>query len=358
MTGRPTRPGAKGNRSAGSTGYSMLRLSTSQRWLLWIAILALVPLLMLFKDRSRRPYFNWVFPPQAYNGWTNAILIRNGEAQVLVVLAIGRVMQFGLNTGEGVFWENRNLNGQSSSWEAKEWMNFGGDKTWPAPESDWSKFTKRDGWRPPPAFDCLPVEAQVENTDVILVSPVDPFYGIRTRRRIHLDEKDKPIMTIATTYEKVSGAPAKIGVWVITQLKEPVGIYVPVPERTKFTNGYLSMAKELPPSLKVENGLILLTRNPKLAHKIGTEAGSLLWVGEKIMCRIDSPRVADAEYPDRGCSAEVYTNPDPLEYIELETLGPLRLMQVGDRISHTNTYTLLRRSEATAEAEARKVFKR
>jgi hypothetical protein len=110
--------------------------------------------------------------------------------------------------------------------------------------------------------------------------------------------------------------------------------------------------------LKVERGLISLTRNPKAAHKIGTEAGTLLWIGEKVMCRIDSPRVPGAEYPDGGSSAEVYTNPDPLKYVELETLGPLRLMKVGDKITHTNTYTLLRRTEGTAEAEARKIFKR
>ena len=49
-----------------------------------------------------------------------------------------------------------------------------------------------------------------------------------------------------------------------------------------------------------------------------------------------------AEYPDEGSSAEVYTNSDPLKYVELEMLGPLQTLKVGDSVSQTNTYTLSR----------------
>ena len=74
------------------------------------------------------------------------------------------------------------------------------------------------------------------------------------------------------------------------------------------------------------------------------------------MLKIDSPRVPNAEYPDNGSSAEVYTNLDPLKYIELEMLGPVREMKVGDVISRISVYTLMRRSGSTPSDEARNIF--
>jgi hypothetical protein len=87
-------------------------------------------------------------------------------------------------------------------------------------------------------------------------------------------------------------------------------------------------------------------------YKIGCDAGTLLWLGEKHVCRIDSPRLPGADYPDQGSSAEVWTNPDPLPYIELEMLGPLYTLKPGDTIAQTNRYTLLRRTLPDAQAEA------
>ena len=292
-----------------------------------------------------------------YHGWADALLLRSATTEVVVAPAIGRVLQFGFAGEEGVFWENRALDGQTPPWNPKDWVNFGGDKTWPAPEGEWSKQTKFAGWRPPPGFDGMAAQARVEGGDVILTTPVDPSYGIRATRRMHLDAQ-QPVLTITTTYERVSGEPSKVGIWVITQLKEPVGIYVPGPPNATAPKSYTLLMKEPPPSLKAGNGMVSLTRNPQASHKVGSEAGALVWVGEKAALRIDSPRVSGAEYPDQGSSAEVYTNPDPLKYIELEMLGPLRTLAVGEKMERVNTYTLYRRTGATAEAEARRILNR
>ena len=307
--------------------------------------------------------------PTNYHGWSDSFVLSNGKAEAIVVPRIGRVMQFGFAGEEGVFWENRSLDGQSldpaaKDWSKTDWINFGGDKTWPAPESEWSKHTKRSAWRPPPAFDAMPVDARVEGKDVILTSPVDPFLGVRTERRVHLDE-EQPVLTITTTYERITGEPARIGVWIITQLKSPTGIYVPLPAQSHFTNGFALLGERPPPSLarkqwgnSAAGHVLNLARNPKAAHKIGTDASTLLWLGQKTALRIDSPRLAGAEYPDQSSSAEVYTNPDPLPYVELEMLGPLHDMKAGDKITQTNIYTLFHRSEATTDQEARKILER
>ena len=74
---------------------------------------------------------------------------------------------------------------------------------------------------------------------------------------------------------------------------------------------------------------------------------------EKHALRIDSPRVKKGIYPDGGSSTEIYTSPDPLKYIEMESLGPLKQLKPMDRLKESVTYQLSRRSHPTPEAEAR-----
>ncbi|MBI3416733.1 MAG: hypothetical protein HY043_15695 [Verrucomicrobia bacterium] len=292
----------------------------------------------------------------SYRGWSDAIVMSNGRVEVVIVPSIGRVMQFRrVGEQEGPFWENSQMFGRAPNPTSNEWGNFGADKTWPSPQADWPKIATR-GWPPPPAFDSMPVEWKPSSVnDGLLISPVDPYYGIRTIRHIKLPA-NLPLMKITTTYEKVQGEPKKVGVWIVTQLKDAVGVFAPIPKASRFAEGFNRQSDQLPANLKFENGLVSLTRNRAGSYKIGTDASTLLWVGEKEMVRIDSPRSTGAEYPDHSSSAEVYTNPDPLAYVELEMLGPLHTMRVGDKISQVNQYMLMRRLLPSAEAEARKIF--
>ena len=292
----------------------------------------------------------------SYQGWEDSYLLSNGKVEAIVVPAVGRVMQFRQIGQESPFWENKPLSGRAPDSNSVEWINFGGDKTWPSPQADWPKVTPR-GWPPPVAFDSMPVTARVDGISLILSSPVDPHFGIRTERRIELDPT-RPVMKITTRYFRVSGTPRRVGVWIITQLKDPAGVFIPLPLPLKFVEGFNRQSADLPANLKVENGLISLTRDPKKSTKIGSDSGSILWVGDKVILRIDSPRVAGAEYPDEGSSVEVYTNSDPAQYVELEALGPLNSMGPGSEIEQVNTYTLLPRTGVSPEAEARKVYGR
>lgn len=63
-----------------------------------------------------------------------------------------------------------------------------------------------------------------------------------------------------------------------------------------------------------------------------------------------------ATYPDGGSSAEIYTNRDPDAYVELEFLSPLKLLNVGDRVQSTTTYTLMHRTEKSIDSEVRQLL--
>ncbi len=285
-----------------------------------------------------------------YRGWAGAYVLRNAAAEVFVVPSVGRVMQFRLaGETDGPFWENPTLLGKAMT--ANPWAttgSFGGDKTWPAPQSAWN-------WPPPDIFDAVALSARVNGDSIQLTSPVSARFGIRTERTVSLDARTA-CMKIITRYEKVSGEPVEVGVWVITQTRVPEAAYLPVPNHSRFPKG-LSTMWDIPSQLvTVQRGLIEFRRDAKDSHKIGNDAGSLAWIGSHWNLRIDVGRSTDAAYPDDGCSAELYSNPDPAGYVEMETLGPLRRLSTGQSLSATNIYTLSRRQPGPTEAEARRIL--
>lgn len=293
-----------------------------------------------------------------YQGWRDSYILSNGQVEAVIVPKVGRIMQFRFKGGEATFWENNQVYGKAPNVKSEEWGYFGagGDKTWPAPQSAWEKITGR-AWPPPATFNSVPFSAKVNRHEVTLISPIDPFYGIRVYRKITLEPR-KPVMKVTTTYEKVKGKPQNVSVWIVTQLCDPVKVYAALPQPSIFPEGYNKQSENLAANLKVNNGLLSLTRDRNKSHKIGSDAGTLLWMGKKVAVRIDSPRVPGASYPDNNSSAEIYTNLDPKAYVEIEFLSPLKTLRVGQKMDLTTTYTLIPRITENAEQEARKILGR
>ena len=291
----------------------------------------------------------------SWHGWADCCLIANGRVEAVVVPAIGRVMQLRLKgEAEGAFWANRALDGQLHDAASSEWMNFGGDKCWPAPQSAWPQHQGRD-WPPPVACDALPVAAVVVERGVVLTSPVDPGYGIQVVRHVELDA-GKPIMRIATQFRKLSGGAVRVGVWSITQMSDPERVCIQLPEASKFASGYVRLLEAEPADLKIDGRLLSLRRHARQQVKVGSDGSSMAWLGKNCVVRIDTG-IRPGDYPDGGCVTEVYTNPDPLQYVELETLGPLTTMNPGDRIEQITIYSVSPRSTTDLEAEARNAFR-
>ena len=287
----------------------------------------------------------------SYHGWSDCYLIANGRVEAVIVPAIGRVMQLRLaGDAEGTFWENRALDGQLHDAASNDWINFGGDKCWPAPQALWIEYQGRD-WPPPVAFGARHVNASASECGVVVTSPIDPGFGIEVVRHVELDAM-QPILRIATEYRKLSGSAVRVGIWTITQMKEPERVCVLLPAASKFAAGYVRLMSPEPADLKIDGRLLSLGRHQRQHIKVGTEGSSMAWLGRDCVVRIDA-ETRPGEYPDGGCVTEVYTCPDPLQYVELETLGPLTPMNPGARIEQTTVYTVTPRSTTDLEAEAR-----
>lgn len=104
--------------------------------------------------------------------------------------------------------------------------------------------------------------------------------------------------------------------------------------------------------------MVYYPRDRKKSHKIGSDASTLLWVGEKVAVRMDSARIAGDIYPDNNSSSEIYTNSDPDAFVELEFLSPLKQLKVGEKMDLTTTYTLIKRTTDDAQLQAKMIFGR
>jgi hypothetical protein len=79
---------------------------------------------------------------------------------------------------------------------------------------------------------------------------------------------------------------------------------------------------------------------------MGTDGNWLLWTGGGLSLKIERTSVPPegSEWPDKGARLNIYTNPDRggQPYIEMEVMGPLKVMKIGDKVSSANRYTLAR----------------
>jgi len=292
-----------------------------------------------------------------FHGW-KALALRNGHTEVVVVPAIGRVMSLGF-VGDGgasnVLWRHGQL-GPSLAPDENGWINYGGDKAWPAPQSEWQRMVGK-GWPPPVTFDAVAHTATMKPSAIELVSPVDPAYGVRVRRRVSLQDE---VMLIDTVYEKVAGPPVRVAVWTITQLVSPERMFALLPEPSAFAGGHRSTLPAAPKDLTVEGRLLGLARHPTEKTMLVNDADVLLWVGpgRSLVIETLATQPADRTAPrPGGAHAQIYTSPDGAEpYVELELMGPLVDLAPGQATEMDVRYRLLRREKADALEEARRVF--
>jgi hypothetical protein len=288
-----------------------------------------------------------VVSPGSFDGW-ESLSLQNGRAEVVVVPAIGRVMRFRLldDPSGRPFWQHPAI-GPGMTGDENGWINFGGDKAWPAPQAAWAAMAGK-GWPPPRTFDAVAHTATVEGGAIVMLSPVDPAYGLRVRRRIALDAS-APVLSIETTFEKVQGPPVQVAVWTITQLAPPSRMVAILPARSAFAGGHRRVMPAAPLNLALAGGRLSLERDPREKTMIATDADRLEWHGDEsdhvdlIIENRSAAPATGAVWPD-GAHSQIYTNPDgPDAYVELELLGPLHDLAPGQSASLTSRYELRRR---------------
>ena len=297
-----------------------------------------------------------------YQGWAGAYEITNGDARVVVVPQIGRIMHYSVTGGHNVLWNNPDLLGQilpSSGPPADDdgqlqWLNFGGDKVWSNEQDDFEAINDRS-WPPDHWFDGSPQQVERLEQGIRITSPLSPANGARVIRDIWLADTGTRLR-IAQRLEKVQAArhtglePLRYTIWSVTQIRPPQVALMPLNPHSGLPHRFRLWDDTSPASFVVEGDIGLFTPHASDSQKAGVDSDRWLAgiVGDMVMAQFYR-RDATRRYPDGGLSAEVYTSVD---YTELELLSPLVPLEPGDKLELVIDWELYRLpADATTDAE-------
>ena len=278
-----------------------------------------------------------------------AFRLSDGKTAAIIVPSIGRVMFYGLVGGANQLW-----NAPPKSATNGGWYNYGGDKTWAAPQDNWLELTGRT-WPPYDNWDGTPHKTEtLRNGALRTTSQNSPTSGVRCIREYGFDAMGG--FVISQVFEKLSGAPVTMSIWSITQVPTPDAVYLRRALDSPYTNGYYGFRSggkaPLLDVAPVGADLLRLRPTTQGQTKIGLDSPVsglvALRGGIAFVQRAAKPR---GNYPDgasgAGFPVEIYHNPQPA-YSELELLSPLQLYKPGNKVRHTVTWHLFKLPDADA----------
>jgi hypothetical protein len=200
-----------------------------------------------------------------------------------------------------------------------------------------------------------PVQVEEFDRGVRLVQPADAHSGICKSIEIQLAD-DRPAVVLNHRLTNESSAPVELSAWGVTQVPLGGRIILPQadapqdmensgPNRNLVFWPYTNLPDD---RLEIQNRYLLFDAQPA-AHefKLGTynPHGWIGYcVGSCFFCKRFFPQ-AGQTYPDMGSNVEIYCNH---HFAEIETLSPLRRLEAGDSIEHTEIWEIFTLDEARA----------
>lgn len=282
---------------------------------------------------------------EPYLGWADAYRVSNGPVTVSVVPAAGgRVLEFSLD-GRQALWVNPALRGKlfpvpsrPTTWE--NWRNYGGYKLWPAPQSLWPKSV---GEGPDPFLDGGAASVELlPRRGLRLTGAPSLDMGLLFIRELELDAKTG-VLTVQQRLRNIGPKPVDWSIWDVTQIPAPAWVFFPANPNSPHPNGILPLGGGQ--NQWTNQGGLILTEYKGVSGKIGADspAGWMAGViGDLAYIKRFPPRRADASYPDKGSTVEVYTSDKSLSYIEMEVLGPIVHLEPGEETVYPETWSLAR----------------
>ena len=283
-----------------------------------------------------------------YKGWRNCYRVSYGEVELIATSDVGpRVIRFGFVGGQNLFKEFTEQLGKSGE---DKFQLRGGDRVWKAPEDPVAT------WAP----DNVPVEISVTRNGLIARAPVEPLTHLRKEIEIRMADRGTDV-TVVHRVTNESLFPLEYSAWALTMMapggvaisgfpprgKHPANLEATNPlvmwaysnladKRWTFTKKYLALRQD--PNNSEPQKLGLFNPHTWGAYVLNGEAFIKQAAGD-----------AHASYPDFGCSFETFTNN---EFLEMETLSPLKKMAPGETVEQTEHWTLHKNVRLTEITDA------
>ncbi|GLY36089.1 hypothetical protein Amsp01_021130 [Amycolatopsis sp. NBRC 101858] len=261
-----------------------------------------------------------------------------GDLRLGLVPELGGRLLSVRHRGVELLWRNTDLlddylRGEyaPNSGQMGDWVNYGGDKTWPAPQG----WEGPDQWPGPPGpvLDSGPYSVATDGDTVTMTSAPDPRTGLRFTRAITLLDDGYRLDLRA---ENVSSRPVRWALWNVTQLPGggPVTAGLRRPEVVALVAGTGT------PEYTVDGDRLVVPAQD-VVGKLGVPgtAGWVTYGALTLSFEVDPA----GEYPDEGSPLEIWLEhplPAPLaelgdldppaRIVELEVLGPLTTLAPGE----------------------------
>jgi hypothetical protein len=286
------------------------------------------------------------------NGWLNCIRLSNGKIELIATLEVGpRVIRFGFVDGDNLFNEVESDMGQLGG---DQFRFYGGHRLWHAPESHPRTYLP----------DNQPIAYESLADGMRLIQPVETATGIQKEIEFHLSPNANRVevhhrlrnagqwavqLAPWALSAMAAGGTALIplspkgdhasnlqpvnslALWAYTDLSDP---------RWTFGGEYIALRQDVTRPAPQKLGLLLSEGWLAYARR-----------GDLFIKRAVSD--ANATYPDRGSSAEVFTNH---EMLELETLGPMKLLEPGSVVEHSEIWELHQGADFSSDTEISKLW--
>lgn len=272
----------------------------------------------------------------AYGGWQHAVKLANNEIELVATLDVGpRIIRFGFIDGANVMKEfPEQMGGTGES----EWMIRGGHRLWHAPEAKPRTYS----------LDNAPVSFEKLGDYGMRLAPnPECDNGIRKEIEITL-AADTNLVTLTHRLTNIGPWAIELAPWALTVTDAGGMVIVPLPERRPHSE-VLTPAFPLvlwPYTDMTDSRLHFGSRYFTLAQdtaKSPTKFGMALELGwaATLVHNVLFVKYFDfdpcAPYPDFGCNFETFTNE---EMLEIESLGPITLLEPGDTVEHDETWRL------------------
>ena len=300
-----------------------------------------------------------------FRDWS-AVRIANRFVQVIAVPDIGgRVMAYDLGDHPFLFVDPHlagllfSPDDNQGDGSLAAWKNYGGEKTWPAPQG-WATDAEWHG-PPDPVLDSgryrlMALGSEGSQAAMTMISPPDPRTGIEIRRRFALGPASSRVQ-VDLSFRNAAERTIRWAIWDVVQLAAsmelPGGershdpsccVTAPVNPHSRFARGFNVMfGADDNPQWQVREGLLRAEYQWQIG-KIGLDS-TAGWIafhqgsrGKAFVARF--AYVPEGEYPDGGATIECWTvgagQVANLDYadsgiylMETEVLSPMRTIAPG-----------------------------
>ncbi len=270
-----------------------------------------------------------------FAGWPNCLKIYNSEVELIVSTDIGpRILSYGFSGEPNLLYL---LPDQVGKTGGDEWRIYGGHRLWHAPEAMPRSYSP----------DNTSIQYKEIKNGVHLIQAQEPSTGISKELEITVGANND--VTVVHRLVNHNLWEVQLAIWALSVMA-PGGRAIIPQEKYGKADVFLLPARPLvlwhftkmnDPRWIWGEKYIQAVHDPAHSSEQKIGAGNSLgwiafWLNETLLVKKIEFDPA-ATYCDFGCNVEIYMNGD---FLEMETLGPIRKLASGGVIEHVETWAL------------------